>query len=148
MSMKISKEGIDFIAHFEGFRSEIYRDAAGYPTIGYGHLLKEGEERKFRKGITRSEGKELLRNDAADAERAVNSYVKVPLNQSQFDALVSFTFNLGAGNLKNSTLLKKLNNNDYRGAADELLRWVRAGGRVLAGLQRRRAAERKMFLGG
>ena len=148
MSMKISKEGIDFIAHFEGFRNEIYRDAAGHPTIGYGHLLREGEERKFRGGITRTEGKELLRDDAADAERAVNSYVKVHLNQNQFDALVSFTFNLGAGNLKNSTLLKKLNNNDYRGAADELLRWVRAGGRVLAGLQRRRAAERKMFLGG
>lgn len=145
--MEISSRGLDLIAQFEGFVDHIYKDAAGHPTIGYGHLLKEGEERRFRGGITRSEGKSLLREDANVAERAVNSYVRVPLNQNQFDALVSFTFNVGSGNFRNSTLLKKLNNGDYKGASNEFLRWVRAGGRVLAGLQRRRNAERKMFLG-
>lgn len=146
MSKTLSEEGLSFIALHEGFVPNIYKDAAGLPTIGFGHLLREGEHDRFKHGITREEGKTILKQDVAEAERFVNSFVKVPLNQKQFDALVSFVFNIGAGNFRNSTLLRKLNEGDYDGASTEFLRWVRAGGRVLLGLQRRRAAERKMFL--
>jgi lysozyme len=146
MSRTISEKGLSFIALHEGFRSNIYKDAAGLPTIGFGHLLLEGEAEKFKNGITKEQGKELLKSDIAEAERYVNSFVKVSLTQSQFDALVSFVFNIGAGNFRKSTLLRKLNESDYDGASSEFLRWVRAGGKVLLGLQRRRAAERKMFL--
>ncbi len=146
--MKTSDAGINFIAQHEGFVPTIYNDAGGLPTIGFGHLLLEGEEYKFRNGITREQGKELLKQDVAEAERAVTRLIDVPLTQNQFDALVSFTFNIGGGNLQKSTLRKKLNAGDINGAADEFLRWIRAGGRVLRGLQRRRAGERKLFLNG
>lgn len=142
--MKASKKIIDFIAAHEGFRGKIYKDPYGYPTIGFGHLLKEGEEEIFKNGITREQALELLKNDVYDAEKAVNLLVKVPLTQNQFDALVSFTFNVGSGNLRRSTLLRKLNEGDYQGAADQFLRWI--GSPPLPGLQRRRAEERKIFL--
>ncbi len=87
----------------------------------------------------------FLHQDVADAERTVNNAVSVSINQYQFDALVSFVFNLGAGNFRPSTLLKKLNAGDYAGAAGELLRWVNAGGQKLVGLERRREAEKMLF---
>lgn len=142
--MKASKNILDFIASHEGFRSKIYKDPYGYDTIGYGHLLKEGEHEIFKNGITKEQALELLKKDIYDAEKSVNLSVKVPLTQNQFDALVSFTFNVGSGNLRKSTLLKKLNEGDYRGAADQFLRWI--GNPPLPGLQRRRAEERKIFL--
>lgn len=146
-SMKASKRIIDFIAQHEGFRSRIYKDPYGYPTIGYGHLLREGEEELFKNGITREQALELLQQDIREAEKAVNLFVKVPLTQNQFDALVSFTYNVGSGNLKKSTLLRKLNEGDYMGAADEFLRWVgKQSQKPLPGLQRRRSEERKIFL--
>lgn len=145
--MRTSDRAINFIADFEGFVGKIYKDAAGYPTIGYGHLLKPGEENKFSKGISKSEAIQLLKEDVREAERAVNRLVDVPISQNEFDALVSFTFNLGQGNLRSSTLLKKLNENDKEEAGNQFLRWNRAGGKVLAGLVRRREAERDMFLG-
>lgn len=145
--MQTSDRGISFIAQFEGFEPKIYKDAAGLPTIGYGHLLREGEEAKFRNGISKAEAKNLLKSDVREAENAVNRLIDVPLTQSEFDALVSFTFNVGSGNLSKSTLRKRVNEGRKKEAADEFLRWIRAGGRVLAGLQRRRAGERKMFLG-
>jgi len=139
-----SKKGIDFIKGHEGFVPKIYNDSYGYKTIGYGHLLKEGEEKLFANGITREQAEQLLKEDLKIAEKAVNLWVEVPLNQNQFDALVSFVFNVGQGNFRRSTLLKKLNNGDYMGAADEFLKWI--GKPPLKGLIRRRAEERKLFL--
>lgn len=119
-----------------------YTCPAGVLTIGYGHTknVQPGQV------ITEEEAEALLRADCADAEAAVARLVKVPLNQSQFDALVSFTFNVGAGNLERSTLLRRLNAGNYERAADEMLRWDRGGGRVLKGLTLRRDAERALFL--
>jgi lysozyme len=148
--MRLSREGAELIAHFEGFVAHPYDDAAGHATIGFGHLLHHGrvtaEDRRHWRTITRERGLELLAQDARDAERAVDDAVKVPLTQEQFDALVSFTFNVGCGAFRSSTLLKLLNAGNRKGAADELLRWSRAGGRVLEGLLRRRRAERDLFL--
>lgn len=141
--MKISSAGLELIQEFEGLRQKAYLDAVGVPTIGFGHTngVKMGQS------ITYAQAVDYLREDVEDAENAVDRLVKAPLSQNQFDALVSFTFNLGQGNLGKSTLLKKLNAGDYKGAADEFLKWNKAGGRTLHGLVRRREAERKMFLG-
>lgn len=145
--MKISKKGLELIAEFEGFSPTIYEDIAGYPTIGFGHLIKsENEMRKYSKGITKEEALEILRKDVEIAETAVNTYVKVPLTQNQFDALVSFVYNVGSGNFFRSTILKELNRKNYKKAADELLRWNKAGGKVSKGLSNRREKERKLFL--
>lgn len=121
-----------------------YKCPAGVWTIGYGHTAtaKQGMT------ITQAKAVELLKNDLARFEAGVNTYVKVPINQNQFDALVSFSYNVGSGALKTSTLLKKLNAKDYQGAADEFLRWNKASGKVLAGLTKRRETERALFLTG
>lgn len=142
--MQISQAGIEAIKDYEGVRLKAYDDGVGVWTIGVGHIkgVKPGDS------ITMDQVDEYLREDLQEAEAAVNSSVKVPLNQGQFDALVSFVFNLGAGAFRGSTLLKKLNAKDYDGAADEILRWNRAGGRVLPGLVKRRISERIMFLEG
>lgn len=145
--MKTSYRGVNFISEFEGFEGKIYKDAAGLPTIGYGHLLKTGEEKRFSRGITKAEAIQLLKEDVRESEQAVSRLVEVNITQNEFDALVSFTFNVGQGNLRSSTLLRKLNENDKNEAADQFLRWNKAGGRVLNGLVRRREAERAMFLG-
>lgn len=140
--MEISKKGIDLIKEFEGCRLEAYQDAVGVWTIGYGHThaVKAGDI------ITGEQADSFLREDAQVAEITVDGAVKVPLNQNQFDALVSFTFNLGVKNFVGSTLLEKLNEGDNQGAADEFLKWHNAGGKMLPGLLRRRAAERELFL--
>jgi GH24 family phage-related lysozyme (muramidase)/LysM repeat protein len=137
----LSQKGIDLIKSFEGLRTRAYRDPVGVWTIGYGHTggVKPGQV------ISRERAEQLLRADTAWAQAAVRRSVKVPLTQGQFDALTSFTFNLGAGALASSTLVKKLNARDYAGAQKEFGRWVHAGGEVLQGLVRRRAAEAKMF---
>lgn len=139
---KLSPNGAKFIAGFEGFSARPYKDAVGVWTIGYGHT--SGVNAATRP-ITPSEGLDLLEKDAAKAATAVRDLVHVALNQHQFDALVSFTFNLGSGALAESTLLKKLNKHDYKGAQAEFGKWVYAGGRVLAGLVRRRKAEAALF---
>lgn len=141
--MKTSQKGKDLIANFEGVVLDVYKDAVGLDTIGIGHLIKKGE--RFTT-ITRQQAFDLLEKDLIQFEDAVNKLVKVSIGQNQFDALVSFAFNLGASNLGNSTLLKKLNAGDYSGAANEFLRWNKAAGRVLAGLTRRREAEKALFL--
>jgi GH24 family phage-related lysozyme (muramidase) len=143
--MRISDEGLALIAEFEGFVDHPYNDAAGHATIGYGHLLHHGpvtaaDNRRWGT-MSRAEGQKLLRKDVRSREAAVSSLVKVPLNQGQFDALVSFVFNLGEGALRESTLLRKLNAGDYSAVPSELARWNKAGGRVLPGLVRRRQAE-------
>lgn len=146
----LSASGIDFIATREGFRASVYRDAAGIETIGYGHRLIEGES--FPSGIDEDAARRLLAADAARAEAAVRAHVRVALRQGQFDALVSFVFNIGAGAFAGSTLLRKLNIGDIAGAANEFLRWdkITSGGAPVAetGLAARRVAERQMFLGG
>lgn len=148
---KLSKKGAAFIAAFEGFVDHPYNDAANNATIGYGHLLHKGPvtqaDRSHWGKITRKHGLELLQKDAQIAADAVRKYAH-PWRQSRFDALVSFTFNCGVGALATSTLLKKHRAGDYQGAAREFKKWNRAGGRVLKGLSRRRAAEAKLYLDG
>ena len=147
---RISNDGLDFIARWEGFRPTAYNDAANHATIGFGHLLHHGPvtaaDRKLH--LTMAQGLKLFRKDLRRYEDAVNRYVKVPITQAQFDALASFAFNVGIIGLRDSTLLRHLNNERRMPAADEFLKWNKAGGRVLEGLTRRRQAERKMFLTG
>lgn len=137
----ISNNGINLIKKFEGLELKAYKDSVGILTIGYGHThgVKAGD------AITGQQADAFLREDVQVAELAVNTNVKVKLTQGQFDALMSFVFNLGSGNFVKSTLLKKLNAGDYAGAADEFGRWINAGGKPLTGLIKRRAAEREMF---
>lgn len=140
-NLRTSVNGISLIKQFEGFRSEAYLCPANILTIGYGHTkgVKAGQK------ISAQKGEQLLIKDLETFENNVKALVKVPLNQNQFDALVCFTFNLGANNLSNSTLLKKLNQSDFAGAALEFLKWNKAKGKVLAGLTKRREAESKLF---
>lgn len=141
--MRISQKGIELIKKLEGCRLEAYKCPAGIWTIGYGHTkgVKDGQI------ITQEQAEEFLREDLRIFEQAVESCVKVPLSQNQFDALVSFCYNCGSGALKTSTLLRLLNEGNYSSAADQFLRWNKAGGKVLVGLTRRREEEREMFLG-
>lgn len=141
--MKTSQKGIDLVKSFEGLSLKVYKDAVGLPTIGYGHLIKKGE---VFTTISLQEAEDLLRKDLKQFEEGVSTSVKVALTQNQFDALVSFAFNLGMGNLNSSTLLKKLNAGDVQGASLEFVRWNRAGNKILAGLTRRRLAEKELFL--
>lgn len=140
--MNISENGIQFIKDFEGVRLKAYDDGIGVATIGVGHIkgVKMGDV------ATMEQVDQWLREDLQESEEAVDRYVAHPINQNQFDALVSFVFNLGAGAFKGSTLLKKLNAGAIDEAADEFLRWTRGGGKVMPGLVRRREAERKLFL--
>jgi len=135
----ITQDGIDLIKRFEGFSPIVYFCPAGYPTIGYGHVVKKGEN--FSAGITQDEAEELLCTDAQIAEQAVLRLITVPLTDGQFDALVSFTYNLGSGALQRSTLRRVINRQHHNEVPNQLMRWVWAGGRKLRGLTRRRTAE-------
>ncbi|MHB8746299.1 MAG: glycoside hydrolase family protein [Gammaproteobacteria bacterium] len=152
MHRSISNAGLQSIANSEGFSSTIYPDQAGNDTIGYGHKLAPGESALYANGITRDQAFELLRQDVGVAALTVNRVVTVPLSQPQFDALVSFTYNVGSGNFASSTLLQQLNRGNYSGAAGQFLRWNRVtinGQSVVSdGLVNRRADERCMFMGG
>lgn len=139
--MKTSKNGLDLIKEFEGCRLTAYRCPANVLTIGYGHTQGVYEGQK----ITDSQASEYLKADIAKFEKSVNNLVKVKVTQNMFDALVSFTYNLGAGALKTSTLLKYLNSEDYEKASSEFSKWNKAGGRVLTGLVKRRSLEKKLF---
>jgi GH24 family phage-related lysozyme (muramidase) len=148
----LSGAGLGFIALHEGFSPTLYDDPAGHCTIGFGHLVHRGkcdssEPEEFRRsgGISEQRASELLKADAAVAERAVSTSVTVPMNQAQFDALVSFAYNLGEGNLRQSDLLKKLNAGDYHAVPEELNRWVFAGEQKLSGLVERRRDEGVLF---
>lgn len=131
---------------FEGLRLEPYRDPAGFWTIGYGHLLTRDREATPSMPITRDDAEAFLYADLMKAFASVKRLVKVPLSCKQQAALIDFAFNLGAGNLQVSTLLRKINRGDLKGAADEFAKWVYAGPYRLAGLIRRRRAERELFL--
>ena len=142
--MKISDEGFDLIKHFEGCELEAYKCAAGVWTIGYGHTkdVQEGD-------VWNKEKAEFMlwRELEDEYEVYVNDLVTVPINQSQFDALVSWVYNLGPANLKNSTMLKKLNAGEYEEVPSQMKKWNKANGKVLEGLIRRRAAESLLFEG-
>ena len=139
--MKCSQEGLALIKKFEGCRLKAYRCSANVLTIGYGHTggVKEDDT------ISQPEADELLENDIAKFEEYVSDNVIVELKLYQFDALVAWTFNLGVGNLRNSTMLKKLNEADYDSIPFEMRRWNKAGGKTLDGLIRRRKAEGLLF---
>lgn len=140
--MKTSTKGINLIKKFEGCVLKAYKCPADVLTIGYGHTSGVMEGQK----ITKTQATEYLKSDLEKFEYYVDKYVTVPINQNQFDALVSFTYNLGWGSLKNSTLLRLLNKKDYTGASKEFEKWNKAGGTVLNGLTKRRKAEKKLFL--
>lgn len=137
----VTEEGLNLIKRFEGFSPTIYICPAGYPTIGYGHVVLAHEQDQFASSITQAEATEILRKDVRIAERAVLRLISVPLTDGQFDALVSFTFNLGAGALQRSTLRRKVNRGEHESVPAELLKWVWAAGKKLPGLVRRRQAE-------
>lgn len=152
--LKISPKGVALIKEFEGLSLKSYRDAVGIWTIGYGHTRTA----KPNQTITLEQANALLAQDIAMFEPMIHQHVKVPLTQGQYDALVSIVFNVGPGNssksgilrLNNglpSTLLRRLNAKDYLGAALAFKDWKMAGGKVLAGLVRRREAEYNMFMG-
>lgn len=139
--MKISENGLSLIKHFEGCELQAYKCPAGVWTIGYGHI-KTAHEGKV---ITQEQADEMLVEEMEEYEGYINKAVKVELNQNQFDAMVSWVYNLGNGNLGASTLLKVLNMGDYAGVPAQMLRWNKAGGKVLEGLTRRRQAEADLF---
>ncbi len=140
---RTNRNGLLLIKSFEGLRLKAYKDAVNIWTIGY------GTTRDVRPGqvISEAQAVEFLQKDLARFEKSINEVIKTPINDNQFSALACFTYNVGSGAFRSSTLLRKLNAGDIRGAANELLRWDKAGGRTLAGLTRRRKAERALFLG-
>lgn len=146
--MIVSKNGLDLIKKFESFKSKPYLCPANVPTIGYGSTYyPDGKKATLQdKEITEQKACEILEYIAnKDFGSNINKVVKVPLNQNQFDALVSFSYNVGNGNFNSSTLLKLLNQVFYNEASVQLLRWDKANGMPLAGLTKRRKAEKELF---
>lgn len=140
---KTSAQGVDFIKMFEGFSAVPYNDSAGYPTIGFGHLIKPGE---VFGAVSSVQATALLARDLGTAEWAVNAAVQGTLTQSEFDALVCFTYNLGKGSLDSSTLLKKVNSMaPIAEIQGEWLKWVNAGGVPVKGLKARRLSEVTLY---
>lgn len=168
--MKVSDKALKMLKHHEGVRTKPYRDVVALWTVGVGHLMYPEQARLPNKknakpdytGMCREdvqlkpednrvfsmeEVDGLLKSDLATFERGVDRLITVPLSQNQFDALVSFSFNVGLGTLQRSTLRQKINRDDYEGAADEFLKYTMAGGKVFKGLVNRRNDERALFLG-
>ncbi len=150
--MQMSENGRSKVADWEGFKPRAYRDAGGKLTIGVGHLLTrselsagkiwiQGEAVRYAAGLSDRQVLDLLAQDLEGAENAVNEGVEVELQQNQFDALVSFCFNVGATAFKNSTLLRRLNQGGYEEVPAQLRRWVHCNGAVVAGLVNRRENE-------
>jgi len=148
MAMQSSDECLNLVRTCEGFRASPYRCPAGIPTIGYGSTrYADGRAVKLTDPpITTAQADAIMRQTLKEYEAAVNRYVTVPINQNQFDALVDFAYNAGAQNLRNSTLLKLLNQGQYEGAANEFDKWVMGAGQRLPGLVKRRALEKQLFL--
>ena len=141
--MKTGTKGIELIKHFEGCELEAYKCAAGVWTIGYGHIKGVTSDSV----ITQEQAEQMLVEELNEYEGYINNMVTVPLSQNQFDALVSWVYNLGGGNLKASTLLKVVNSGEFKGVPEQIMRWNKAGGKVLEGLTRRRQAEADLFSG-
>lgn len=147
--MDISNRGLELIKKFEGLELEAYQDIVGIWTIGYGHTSMAGPPEVVPgMEITEEEATEILRRDLGQYEDGVEQAVKVEITQNMFDALVSITFNIGVAAMKGSTFIKRLNQRDYIGCAEAMTWWNKAGGRVVAGLKRRREAEAALFLEG
>jgi lysozyme len=140
--MAIAQSTLDFITKEEGARNKAYKDSKGLWTIGVGHLIKSDEQHLINATLTDQQVKDLLKSDLKWCSEAVESSVKVPLTQPQFDALYSLCFNIGETNFRKSTVVKKINENDIKGAADAILMWNKP-----AVLINRRKRERDMFLG-
>jgi len=156
--MKVSQKCIEQIKKDEGVRNKPYQCPALLCTVGVGHVIDPNHakvpmaDRKalpipagWDRILTSIEIDEILRTDLNRFEQGVLRLIKVPLTQGQFDALVSFSFNVGLGNLQNSTLRMKLNRSEYDAAAEQFLVWTKAGGKVLPGLVKRRTHEKEMF---
>ena len=141
--MKTGTKGIELIKHFEGCELEAYKCAAGVWTIGYGHIKGVTSDSV----ITQEQAEQMLVEELNEYEGYINNMVTTPLSQNQFDALVSWVYNLGGGNLKASTLLKVVNSGEFNGVPEQIMRWNKAGGKVLEGLTRRRQAEADLFSG-
>jgi lysozyme len=139
--MAIAKSTLNFIIESEGFETKAYKDTKGLWTIGVGHLIKSDEQHLLNTVLTDDQVHELLQKDLKWCDEAVNKYVKVPLNQNQYDALYSLCFNIGAPNFSKSEVVKHLNNGDYTKAADAILNWNKP-----AVLKKRRKKERELFL--
>jgi lysozyme len=144
--MKMTKEGLALIKQFEGFRSHAYRDAVGVWTIGYGHTSMAGLPTvKLGMTITEAEGETILSRDVDLFARGVQQMVNAKISDAQFSALVSFAYNVGLGNFRKSSVLSAVNQMDFTAVSRRLQLWNKAGGRVLPGLVRRRAAEAALF---
>ena len=139
--MKLGERGTEMLKYFEGCKLTAYQDSVGVWTIGYGHT--KGVYNGMT--ITQEEAEQMLLTELEEYEGYIENMVTVPLTQNQFDALVVWIYNLGPTNFKNSTLLKELNAGNYNAAGQEITRWNKAGGKVLAGLVKRREAEAELF---
>lgn len=139
---RINSKGVKLVKQFEGLYLRPYFCQSGKRTVGWGHT---GKAARQGRSITVAEAEKLLDQDMREFEAVVNKYVKVPLTDNQFSALVSFAFNTGEGAFQRSTLLKKLNKGDYVGAANELLKWRKGSSGILRGLVLRRKAELELF---
>ena len=140
--MAIAKSTLDFITKEEGFKNKAYKDSKGLPTIGVGHLIKSDEAHLLTATLTDEQVEDLLRSDLKWCSEAVETSVKVPLQQHQFDALYSLCFNIGETNFRNSTVVKKINAGDMNGAAAAIEMWNKP-----AVLINRRKREKALFLG-
>jgi lysozyme len=144
--MKVSKEGFDLIKRFEGWRDTAYRDSVGVLTIGYGHTSAAGlPVVSAGMKISKEEGQAILERDVNTFSEGVKKLITVNLSDNQFSAIVSFAYNVGLGNLKKSSVLKYINSSLYDLVPVSLSLWNKAGGNVLPGLTRRRAAEGELF---
>ena len=154
--MRIDQAGIDFIKEAEGVKPFVYLDVAGLPTIGAGHLLTrdeltsgeimiDGHAYKYHDGLSDGAIDRLLMRDLHIAELAVKTNVKVELNQNQYNALVSFAFNVGIGAFKKSTLLKRLNAGAYAAVPEQMRRWIFSAGQQIKGLKNRREKEIELW---
>ena len=157
--MNVSPKAIEMIKHHEGVRFKPYQCPAKLWTVGVGHVIDPNhgkltiEQRKdlpipdgWNRKLTEEEVNGILRSDLDRFERGVERFCPVPLTQGMFDGLVSFSFNVGLGTLQRSTLRQKVLRGDKEGAAEELLKYCMAGGKILKGLQNRRIDERALFL--
>ena len=139
--MKLGERGTEILKYFEGCKLTAYQDSVGVWTIGYGHTkgVYDGMT------ITQDQAEQMLLSELEEYEGYIENMVTVPITQNQFDSLVVWVYNLGPTNFKNSTLLKELNAGNYNAAGQEITRWNKAGGKVLAGLVKRREAEAELF---
>lgn len=143
----LSSNGMKLLEQFEGLRLEAYLDSAGIATIGFGSIrYPNGNKVKLGDKTTKSQAKQYKLHDLKEFESTVNTSVKVPLTQNQYDALVSLSYNIGSSAFKNSTLLKKLNSGDYKEAAEQFLVWNKVNSKKIQGLVKRREAEHNLFL--